>query len=134
MNDFLSTAPMFKSTFESDPSWNLSLSNVFFPLVPDAPGVDRVTYENSKMLHALVTCMEQKTCHQNQTKGASSSTYLHFYFISFKIVVILSSPNFRDYLTGSRSGENIWYEFLLLFLPYTAISFFLWQGTFYSKI
>jgi len=79
----------FKS-FESLPSSHTTLSNVLFPVF-DGPGVKPLIYENSKKLNALVSCLEQGTCAQNQTK-----------------VVILGSPNFRDVLKGATSGEAIW--------------------------
>src|SRR6266571_1004127 len=62
-------------SFGSHPSSNMSLSDVFFP-VSDSPEVNPLARENSKMLHALVTCIEHRNCHQNQTKGSSISTYI----------------------------------------------------------
>ena len=64
----------FKS-LESNTSWNMNLSNAFFP-VSDSPGVDPLSRENSKALHALVSCMEHRNCHQNQTKGSLMSTFI----------------------------------------------------------
>jgi len=115
MHDSLSTFKFKSWQAGSPPSSNMSLSDVFFP-VSDAPEVNLLARENSKMLHALVTCMEHRNCHQNQTKG-SSIVYLNFCSLMshiLRIVVILASPNFRDYLQGSRGGESIWYEFLFL--------------------
>jgi len=37
------------------------------------------------------------------------------------VVVILASSCFRDYLQGSRGGESIWYEFLILVSFYNYI-------------
>ena len=76
MHDSLSTDRIFnfKSwNAGSHPSSNISLSDVFFP-VTDSPEVSPLARENSKMLHALVTCMEHGNCLQNQTKGSSMST------------------------------------------------------------
>ena len=69
----LSTDHIFKSwlvppSFGSNSSSYMNLSDVFFP-VSDSPTVNPLARENSKMLHALVTCIEHRHCHQNQTKG-----------------------------------------------------------------
>jgi hypothetical protein len=106
-------------SLQSNPSSNLNLSDVF-SLLPDPPGVDPIALENSKMLHALVACVEHKNCHQNQTKGASNlHASLFTIETSFiRLVIILASSYFRDYLLESRGGESIWYEFLFHFSFY----------------
>ena len=93
MHDLLSAGLISKlKSWHSHPSFgspqalNMSLSDVFFP-VPDLPGESNtLAVENSKMLHALINCMEQKTCYQNQTKGSSISTCIsiHEHHISFQ--------------------------------------------------
>ncbi len=77
MHYSLSTDRLFNAqpSFGSNPSSNMSLIDVFFP-VSDSPEINPLTRENSKMLHALVTCIEHRNCHQNQTKGSSISTYI----------------------------------------------------------
>jgi len=71
----------------SHPSSNMNLSDVFFP-VSDSPEVNPLARENSKMLHALVTCMEHRNCHQNQTKGSSMSILIAFLLTFIDIINI----------------------------------------------
>jgi hypothetical protein len=58
-----------------DSESHLSLGDAFFPVL-DSQKVSPIARENSKMLHALVTCMERGNCHQNQTKGSLISTFV----------------------------------------------------------
>jgi hypothetical protein len=121
----------FKS-LESQSSWNMSLSDVFFP-VSDSPAVDPLVHKNSKALNALVSCMEHRNCHQNQTKGALISTFICVQMLStIRIVVLLGSPYFQDYLKGSRGGESIWYEFCSWFR--STDTHLAHQGTLYSTV
>jgi hypothetical protein len=92
MQGFILPSDTYKHypSLTTSPLSPMNLSDILFP-VPPATGQDSVTAENLRMLHSMFRCIEHRDCHENQTK-----------------VVILASPNFRDYLTGSRGGENIW--------------------------
>lgn len=61
--------------------WPVGLPNV----------TDNWENENSKAMHALLTCMSADTCSQNQTS-----------------IVLLSSFHFANSISGHVSGEDIW--------------------------
>ena len=48
--------------------------------------------ENSKSMHALISCMSADDCKENQDS-----------------IVLLSSHHFADAIIGHVSGEDIWY-------------------------
>lgn len=70
-------------------SYNSFVKNLWPVGLPNV--TDNWENENSKAMHALLTCMSTETCSENQTS-----------------IVLLSSFHFANSISGHVSGEDIW--------------------------